>query len=213
MSNLTPQTSLRTLVIASDPLARAGLAGLLAEQPGCTVVGQAAGEGLTVEQVALYAPDVIVWDSGWDAATGLEHIIEAGDLGVPVLALIADSVYAADAWMAGARGLFLRNTKIESVTAALSAVARGLVVIDPAVAPALLSPRERAAPLIEELTTRESEVLQLLAEGYSNKALAQRLGISESTVKFHVNAIMGKLGAQSRTDAVVRATRLGLIIL
>jgi two-component system nitrate/nitrite response regulator NarL len=66
---------------------------------------------------------------------------------------------------------------------------------------------------VEDLTPRELEVLQLLAEGLPNKAIGLRLSISEHTVKFHVNAILGKLGAQSRTDAVVRATRLGLIIL
>ncbi len=206
-------TTVRLLIIAHDPLARTGLAALLNDQPACTVVGQASDTNLSAEQVAVYAPDVIVWDSGWDASGGLERIAEAGDLGVPILALIADGAYAADAWMAGARGLFLRNTRIESVVAALSAIASRLVVVDPALASALLSPRERPVPLIEDLTARESEVLQLLAEGSSNKAIAQRLGISESTVKFHVNAIMGKLGAQSRTDAVVRATRLGLIIL
>jgi DNA-binding NarL/FixJ family response regulator len=64
---------------------------------------------------------------------------------------------------------------------------------------------------VEELTPRETEVLQLLADGLTNKAIAQRLGISDHTVKFHVNAVLGKLGAQSRTEAVVRATRLGLL--
>jgi DNA-binding NarL/FixJ family response regulator len=70
-----------------------------------------------------------------------------------------------------------------------------------------------APGLAEELTPREREVLQLLAEGLANKAIAQQLTISEHTVKFHVNAIMSKLGAQSRTAAVVRATRLGLVVL
>ena len=68
-------------------------------------------------------------------------------------------------------------------------------------------------PLIESLTPREVEVLKLLAEGLSNRAIAFGLGISEHTVKFHVNAIMGKLGAQSRTEAAVRATQLGLLLL
>jgi DNA-binding NarL/FixJ family response regulator len=66
---------------------------------------------------------------------------------------------------------------------------------------------------VEDLTPRELEVLGLLAEGLPNKAIGLRLGISEHTVKFHVNAVLGKLGAQSRTEAVVRATRLGLILL
>jgi DNA-binding NarL/FixJ family response regulator len=100
------------------------------------------------------------------------------------------------------------------MVAALTAVSEGLTVLDPSVA-GVLSPAEELPPtaLAEELTPRELEVLQLLAEGLSNKAIGYRLEISEHTVKFHVTAIMSKLGAQSRTDAVVRATRLGLIVL
>ena len=88
------------------------------------------------------------------------------------------------------------------------------MVVDRDLAPALYPrPDIEPSPLVESLTPREVEVLQLLAEGLPNKGIAQRLGISEHTVKFHVNAIMGKLGAQSRTEAVVQATRLGLILL
>jgi DNA-binding NarL/FixJ family response regulator len=79
----------------------------------------------------------------------------------------------------------------------------------------LLSPREGRVPpqTFDALTAREMEVLQYVAQGLANKVIARRLNITESTVKFHVNAILGKLGAQSRTDAVVRATRLGLVML
>jgi DNA-binding NarL/FixJ family response regulator len=89
-----------------------------------------------------------------------------------------------------------------------------LVVIDPALCGAVMPSGEPSpeAPT-EALTPRELDVLQLMAEGLANKAIAQKLGISDHTVKFHVNAIMSKLNAQSRTEAVVRATRLGLIIL
>jgi DNA-binding NarL/FixJ family response regulator len=87
-------------------------------------------------------------------------------------------------------------------------------VIEPELLP-LLRPDSSPdlPPLPEPLTPREQEVLQLLAEGLPNKAIARQLEISDHTVKFHVNAIMGKLGAQSRTEAVVRATRLGLVLL
>ena len=207
-------SSHRILVVADDPLARVGLATLLAEQSNCTVVGQVSGDTDLTENLAIYAPNIVVWDMSWRSGGAIERLADLGDIGVPTVALLADESVAADAWIAGARGLFLRSTRIENIVAALSAVLRGLVVIDPALASVLLSPRERAsAPLSEALTARELEVLQFLAEGLANKVIAQRLGISESTVKFHVNAIMGKLGAQSRTDAVVRATRLGLVIL
>jgi DNA-binding NarL/FixJ family response regulator len=89
-----------------------------------------------------------------------------------------------------------------------------LIALDPALADVVQPSRDLLPqPPAEELTPRELEVLQLLAEGLSNKAIAYRLDISEHTVKFHVNAILGKLSAQSRTEAVVQATRLGLIIL
>ena len=93
-------------------------------------------------------------------------------------------------------------------------MARGLTVVDPALAGAVFPARDRPLPApVEDLTRRERSVLQLLAEGLSNKDIAARLDISEHTVKFHVNAILGKLGAHSRIEAVTRAARLGLLIL
>lgn len=201
-------------MIADDPLARTGLATLLATQSDYTIAGQIDTRGDLLATLNVYTPQVIVWDMGWEPSAAIERLGDLGDSGVPVVALLAETTHANDAWLAGARGLYLRGTKIENVIAGLSAVARGLIVIDPALGKAMFSPRERViAPPIEDLTSREMQVLQFLAEGLPNKGIAQRLTISESTVKFHVNAIMSKLGAQSRTDAVVRATRVGLVIL
>ena len=204
---------LRVLVVADDPLARAGLATLLAGQPGCSVVGQVAGDVDLVATRQVYRPDVLVWDLGWgDPTQSLERL--AGLHDVPVVALVSDEAHAADAWAAGARGLLRREADVESLVAALRSVAQGLVSFDPVLAAALIPPQDQApTPLAEELTPRELEVLRLLAQGLPNKAIAQRLEISEHTVKFHVNAILGKLGVQSRTEAVVHATRLGLILL
>jgi len=201
------------LVVADDPLARAGLATLLAGQPGCSVVGQVAGDVDLVATRQVYRPDVLVWDLGWgDPTQSLERL--AGLHDVPVVALVSDEAHAADAWAAGARGLLRREADVESLVAALRSVAQGLVSFDPVLAAALIPPQDQApTPLAEELTPRELEVLRLLAQGLPNKAIAQRLEISEHTVKFHVNAILGKLGVQSRTEAVVHATRLGLILL
>ncbi len=105
----------------------------------------------------------------------------------------------------------LRHADGETLAAAATTVARGLSVFDPILAQSLF-PAPVPAPQ-EALTTREVEVLQLLAQGLPNKAIATKLEISEHTVKFHVNAIMTKLGVQSRTEAVIRAVRLGLVIL
>jgi DNA-binding NarL/FixJ family response regulator len=207
---------LRVLIIADDPLVRAGLSTLLVEQPNLTVVGRAAvGPDLSTELDA-YNPDVLLFDLGWEPtrSDSLNHLAELRESGLPVVALLPDDGYAAAAWSAGARGLLLRNAAVERLLAGLQAVAADLVILDPALTAAAspVQPADSAAPL-EPLTPRELEVLQLLAEGLPNKAIARRLDISDHTVKFHVNAILGKLGAQSRTEAVVRATRLGLILL
>jgi DNA-binding NarL/FixJ family response regulator len=210
----------RVLIVADDPLTRTGLAAILAERPECTVVGQIAGDATAgvdlVAELDVYRPDVLVWDLGWDPTLGLERLADLNDARFPVVTLLADETQAADAWTTAARGLLLRDASAENLVAALLAVAQGLVVLDPALAATMLpdeSQQPGSLPLTEELTPRETEVLQLLAEGLPNKTIAHRLDISEHTVKFHVNAIMGKLGAQSRTEAVVRATRLGLILL
>ena len=86
------------------------------------------------------------------------------------------------------------------------------MVLDGAAANAVLRPRPPAAATVEHLTPREQEVLQLLAQGLPNKLIATRLGISDHTAKFHVNGILGKLGAQSRTEALAQAARLGLVL-
>ena len=210
--------NLRVLVVADDPLARAGLAVLLSEQPGCTVMGQVSGHEDIATQAAVYRPDVVLWDLGWertpDLETSLEPIRALTDDGLAVVALLPDEAQAPEVWASGVRGLLLRDARAGILLAALQAAGEGLVVLDPSLA---LSPSPVLEPgldsLVEELTPRETEVLQLLADGLTNKAIAQRLGISDHTVKFHVNAILGKLGAQSRTEAVVRATRLGLLLL
>ncbi len=206
----------RVLIVADDPLVRAGLAMLLDDQAACMVVGQVAGQADLSTGVAVYRPDAILWDLGWDPDPASVPWDEEGleDVRPPVVALLPDGDLAAGAWAAGALGLLMRDADAETLVAALWATVQGLAVLDPALISAVLpSPGEPPDGLAEELTPREMEVLQLLAEGLSNKAIAHGLDISEHTVKFHVNAILGKLGAQSRTEAVVRATRLGLILL
>jgi DNA-binding CsgD family transcriptional regulator len=88
-----------------------------------------------------------------------------------------------------------------------------MVVLDRAAAASVLPSRQAPEAPVEALTAREQQVLQLLASGLSNKLIAVQLGISEHTAKFHVNSILGKLGAQSRAEAVAQAVRLGMILL
>ena len=210
-----PEPDLRVLVVADDHLARAGLAALLAQQPGCAVAGQLSGPEYASAGPEVYRADVAVWDLGWDPATGIDHLAEARDVGLPpTVALLPDEGHAAEARAAGARGVLHRDVDGPTLLGALVAVEKGLVVLDPELEPELPPVVDREHPASSaELTPREVEVLGLLAEGLPNKAIASRLGISEHTVKFHVNAILGKLDAQSRTEAVTRATRMGLITL
>lgn len=207
-------TDLRILIVANDQLARAGLAMMLSDQPTISVVGQIAGEFAQSTIPEVYRPDVVVWDLGWQPTTALELLSEMPEAGPPTIALLPDATHAAEAWAAGARGLMLRNAPAGDLRAAIIAVAQGLVVVGDEFAIGLLpTVGQSPAQPLQDLTPRELEVLHLLAEGLPNKVIASRLNISDHTVKFHVNAIMGKLGAQSRTEAVTRATRLGLILL
>ena len=200
----------RVLVVSEDPLVRSALASLLAGQPGIVVDGQTSPEELPGESRGSEA-EVAVWDTG--AASGLDHLGETATPDFRVLAVLADEGQAPEALGAGARGVVLRDVGGPRLAAAVRAVAEGLMVLDVSAAESVLRPRPASPATIEHLTPREQEVLQLLAQGLSNKLIAARLGISDHTVKFHVNAILAKLAVQSRTEAVVRAVRLGLVIL
>jgi DNA-binding NarL/FixJ family response regulator len=198
----------RVLVVSEDPLVRSGLASLLAGQPGIVVDGQMSPDELPAE---AGEPEVAVWDAG-AGSSGLEHLDETASRVLRVLAVLTNEGQAAEALGAGARGVVRRDAGAARLAAAVRAVAEGLVVLDAAAAESVLRPRPAAPATVEHLTPREQEVLQLLAQGLSNKLIAARLGISDHTVKFHVNAILGKLGAQSRTEAIAQAARLGLVL-
>jgi DNA-binding NarL/FixJ family response regulator len=131
---------------------------------------------------------------------------------LPVLALVEEEAAAADALAHSARGVLFRDAPTPRLASALRALAHGNIVLDESLT-ALLRPRGGMDAPTEPLTARETEVLQLLSLGLSNKEIAGRLGMSEHTAKFHVNGILSKLGAGSRTEAVVRAARTGLLIL
>ena len=198
------------LILAPDPLARAGLAQLLAEETLVVVTGQL-GAAAALADPPVPLPDAVLWDLGWDPP---EVLPEVGDLGRPVVALVPAEEDVGGARTAGALGVLARDASPAVVAAALYAAAQGLFVADAALLGAALRPLSGGPELsFDDLTPRETEVLQLLALGVTNRAIGQALHISEYTVKFHVNAIMGKLGAQSRTEAVVTATRAGLISL
>lgn len=216
-------TPIRVLILADDPLARAGLAAMLDTEPALNVIGHT-NPANTV--LAPFPHDVAVFDLGWeldDDLTALTTDTPALELDTPLLVLLPDGERTAEAVAQlnaaernAAYGILARNARAEMIVAALYALQAGLVTLDPSLTGNLL-PVSPVAPTLDPpttpLTPREQEVLDLLAEGLPNKTIARRLTISEYTVKFHVNAILTKLNAASRTEAVVRATRLGLITL
>lgn len=183
---------LRVVLAGGDPLVRAGLMSILSPFDDLDVAEGGEGDAVLID---LRNPE--------DLPRG----------GTPVLALTRDREAAADALSRGARGALLRTAAPRRIRAALHAVADGLVAIDDDIADAVLQHARPVVDLIEPLTVRELEVLHLLASGMTNKEIASRLGISDHTVKFHVNGILGKLGVDSRTEAVVQAARLGIVAL
>jgi two-component system, NarL family, nitrate/nitrite response regulator NarL len=198
------------MVVGRDSLTRAGLIALISRSSDFLVSGQSEGGDELAADVELYKPDVVVWDVS-------DSILRNGgapDLAVPVVAIVGDADSAAVAWREGAPGVLPRDVRPAALAAAIQAVYEGMSVLDRRFSAALPLPQSLPGQHSSEaLSRREIEVLQLVAEGLPNKSIAERLGISDHTVKFHLNSILGKMGAQSRTQAVTQAMRLGLISL
>jgi len=192
---------IKVALLTDDPLLRAGLSSLLAQLGSIHVVDRDAAE-------------VALWDAGVDSDKTLARLSELRTLPMPAVAVVGDQAHVAPALAAGARGVVLRDQVGPGIHAALAAVRSGLTVMDAALADSLIPPSQvRATPGKGrgELTERERQVVQLLSEGLSNKLIADRLGISDHTAKFHVNGVMMKLGASTRTEAVVEGMRRGLV--
>src|SRR5262245_31090697 len=190
---------IKVALLSDDPLLRAGLSSLLAQLGSIDVVERERAE-------------VALWDAGVDSGKTLTRLGELRNLPMPVVAVVGDSAHVAPAIAAGARGVVLRDQVGPGIHAALAAVRSGLTVMDTQLASSLVPSQPPREPKGRgELTERERQVVQLLAEGLSNKLIADRLGISDHTAKFHVNGVMMKLGASTRTEAVVEAMRRGLI--
>jgi two-component system, NarL family, response regulator YdfI len=207
---------IRVFIIAGSPLTRSGLENLLKAR-AVKVAGTAAN---------LESADSLLSDAEADAvlidATGeqpeefVQTVAESGLASELAVILLADHLpraSSAAALRTGVRAVLPSDVSQDQLVAALEAVASGLVVVHPADVEAAFPASRPLAELAEPLTRREREVLQMLAAGLGNKAIAARLAISEHTVKFHVASILGKLGAGSRTEAVSLGIRRGLVLL
>lgn len=213
---------IRLLVGSVDPLAAAGLRSMLAGVPDLDLAGQAGGVIQTVAMARSLQPDVVMFDSGAEGREVADLVARLHASGAETAVVVLGGARAGAtigrALREGVRGYLPRGASTEELAAAVRAAADGLVVLHPSLVEMLALPWAASfdgdTPALEEpLTAREREVLQLLAQGLANKQIAQRLTISEHTVKFHVGEVMAKLGAASRTEAVTRAARRGLLVL
>ncbi len=209
------------ILVASDyPVIRAGLPILVEAGGVCQVLGVAASSAELLKLAAQLCPEIILLDLSLAESEGLDILWHLRDQSPDVAIVVLSDDEGDDriltALQAGARGYLLKRATAEEIDQAIRTVRQGGLVLHPLVAAALLQrlgAMPPAAPPDEHLTPRELEVLQLLARGLTNKAIAARLQISEHTVKFHIGSIMGKLGAESRTEAVAIAARRGLVML
>ena len=215
-----------SLVVADDhEVVRAGFAALLDTQPDFTVLGTASDGGEAVRVCRDLKPDVVLMDVRMPSLDGIEatrQLAGTGESGPRVLILTTFDLdeYVFDALRAGASGFLLKDVTAERLFDAVRVVAAGEALLAPAVTRRLISeftrlrPAKDAAPsaALSVLTPRETEVLRLVAEGLSNPEVAQRLVVTEETVKTHVSRILAKLGLRDRTQAVVAAYESGLVV-
>ncbi|MFI9814647.1 response regulator [Saccharothrix variisporea] len=209
---------LRALLVDDHPLFRYGLAAALTAASDVELVGEASGGEMAVELAGTLKPDVVVMDLNMPDLGGVEATrrIVARDPSVRVLVLTMfdddESVFAA--MRAGALGYLLKAAKPQQIVRAVRAVAEGEAIFSPGIAVRLLAyfgTGGRAKPeAFPELTTREREVLRLMADGRGNAAIARVLVLSPKTVRNHVSNILRKLHVADRAQAVSRAKEAGL---
>lgn len=207
---------IRVVVADDHHVVRRGLTGLIDSTDDLEVVGVAANGAEAVELVREHRPDVALMDLQMPEVDGVEatRTILADDLGTEVLVLtsFSDQARIHAAIDAGAVGYLLKDAEPEVLLDGIRAVARGESPIDPRAARRLLAARADAAPDPGAgLSPRETEVLRLVVQGLLNKQIAQRLGVTERTVKAHLTSAYQRIGVADRTQAALWAQRNGLV--
>ena len=205
--------SVRILVTDDHPVVRAGLSGMLSGEPDFEVVGEAKNGKEAVAFVGERKPDVVLMDlrmPEMDGVTAIQHIKSRyPDVHILVLTTYESDADILRAIETGATGYLLKDTPREELFGAIRMVAQGQSPLAPGVAARLMQ-RVRN-PEEEGLSTREIEVLELVAHGTSNKEIAKQLWVSETTVKSHMLHIFDKLSVTDRTAAVTEALKRGII--
>jgi DNA-binding NarL/FixJ family response regulator len=202
---------LRIVILSEDHLVRTGLMSILSEVTSIEVLSAINLHELDPQILDVFQPDVLLVPLRSNTLNVLTLVADLSDLGYPFVIMVEeDSELLSRLALNNQISIVSASAESETIAAALHAVVHGLVV-----KPLMTSLNAPFGPSdsFEVLTAREQDVLQLIATGLTNRAIGQVLGIKESTVKFHVNSILTKLGAQSRTEAVSLASRLGWLIM
>jgi len=210
--------TLRVVVADDHGIVREGLGALLAARPGFDLVGTASTGAEAVRAAVTLRPDVLVMDIQMPGPGGIEATREisrvAPDVAVLMLTMFDDDESIFAAMRAGARGYVLKGAAPDNVIRAIAAVAAGEAIFGPGVARRALDylsgPRRDATVAFPDLTAREREVLDLIAAGLGNAAIATRLGLATNTIGNHVTSIFAKLQVASRAEAIIRARQEGL---
>ena len=211
--------SIRVIIADDHPIFRDGLRGTFNSVAHTEVVAEAATGEEAVEAAAAHQPDVVVMDLHMPGLNGIEatrHIVHhSPHIGVLVLTMFEDDASVFAAMRAGARGYLLKGADKAEILRALQAVASGEAIFGPAIARRVIeyfaAPQAPGPPLaFPELTEREREVLDLIAQGHNNEAIARQLFLSQKTVRNHVSNIFTKLQVADRAQAIVRARKAGL---
>ncbi|MCL4249510.1 MAG: response regulator transcription factor [Anaerolineae bacterium] len=206
--------SIRLLIVDDHAVVRQGLRLFLKVDPELEIVGEAVNGLQAIEMAQQLKPDVILMDllmpgmNGVEATAAIKQLVPETE--IVALTSVLEDQSVVGAVRAGAIGYMLKDTDAPELVNAIRAAAAGQVQLSPKAAARLM--REVRVPQSpEKLTDREVEVLRLLAQGKANKEISRELHISETTVKSHVGAILGKLGVASRTQAALYAVSIGLV--
>lgn len=208
----------RVVVVDDHPMFRSGLRTMVEDSPVLELVGEADGGDLAVEVCTATSADVVLMDIHMPGTSGIDatrRLVDAGSTTrVLMLTMLEDDTSVFAAMRAGARGYILKGSAPDDIVRAVRAVAAGEVIFGAALASRMghffTAGRQGDAHPFPELSTRERDVLELLAAGLANPAIADRLGLSEKTVRNNVSSIFAKLLVADRAEAIVKARDAGL---